>query len=91
MNEAPLVLSQQGILRVDAPSSIGGKYFMGVAEFGVPYTFPGLSGELVHAIEELPVFALAELKATLPGAHPDMHGHEAHDDAHAHAEPAPAE
>ncbi len=45
-------------------------------------------------IRWIPVFALAELKATLPGAHPDLHGHEAHDEehaAHGHAEPAPAE
>ncbi len=37
----------------------------------------------------LPMFAIAELKATLPGAHPDMHPHDDH--AEAALEPSPAE
>ncbi|MBK6810358.1 MAG: polysulfide reductase NrfD [Sandaracinaceae bacterium] len=41
----------------------------------------------------IPMIAIAELKATLPGAHPNLHHGDEHDHAHAHAsaEPAPAE
>ncbi|MFO0693590.1 MAG: NrfD/PsrC family molybdoenzyme membrane anchor subunit [Polyangiales bacterium] len=40
----------------------------------------------------IPMFAIAEVKATLPGAHPDLHGHEEHDEAHGHeAAAVPAE
>jgi hypothetical protein len=50
--EAPNVLSQVGVLRIDSPSSAAGNYAMGFAEFGPQRTvYPGFSGQLVAAID----------------------------------------
>ena len=50
--EAPSVLSQVGLFRIDSPSSAAGNYGMGFAEFGPQRTvYPGFSGELVQAID----------------------------------------
>jgi hypothetical protein len=49
--QAPNVLSHQALFRVDSPASLAGNYAMGTAEFGPTLGYPGLSGQLVQALD----------------------------------------
>ena len=49
--QATSVLSQQAVFRVDSPASLAGNYAMGTAEFGPTLGYPGLSGQLVQALD----------------------------------------
>jgi hypothetical protein len=51
MAEAPSVLSLVGQFRIDSASG-NGAYAMGTAEFGPQITYPGLSGQLVEALDD---------------------------------------
>lgn len=49
--QAPSVLQRQGRLTISSPSSIAGNYALGMAEFGTFLSYPGLSGQLVQALD----------------------------------------
>ena len=52
ISEVPGVLQQGNPnLRVNSPASIAGNYLVGTASFGAPLSYPGITGDVVQALD----------------------------------------